>query len=218
MFGDIDEEIVSEYPDHQHVAKYPVYNFRRFVKLLGLPENEKFVPALNLKLNLPELAEGYRQLKNLVNNDKRTISIFTYATGTKCYPPEWWQAFYDRLKKEFTNYNIVEVLPVENISQIGFKPPSFYSTDVREIGGLIANTDIFIGADSGIMHLASSVQTPVVGLFHVTERETFGPYGNDSVAINTNDTGTDELIEMIRNILKERTAKPAEIIKKRLTA
>jgi ADP-heptose:LPS heptosyltransferase len=218
MFGDINNEIVSKYPDHRHVAKYPVYNFRRFMTLIGFSENEKAVPALNLKLNLPELAEGHRQLKNLVNNNKRTIGIFTYATGAKCYSPEWWEPFYTRLKQEFPDYNIVEILPKENISQIAFKAPVFYSNDVREIGAFIANTDIFIGADSGIMHLASAVQTPVVGLFHVTEKETFGPYCNDSVAVNTNETGTDELIEIIRNILKAKTTKPAEIVKRRLTA
>jgi ADP-heptose:LPS heptosyltransferase len=41
----------------------------------------------------------------------------------------------------------------ENVSQIAFKSPTFYSKDIREIGAVIANTEIFIGADSGIMHL-----------------------------------------------------------------
>jgi hypothetical protein len=63
---------------------------------------------------------------------------------------------YDRLKAEYSNYNIIEVLPVENVSQIGFKAPTFYSKDVREIGALMANTEVFIGGDSGIMHLASA--------------------------------------------------------------
>lgn len=220
MYGDIDKETEELYAYHLHVAKYPVYNFRGYIQLLGIKPVNKFVPALNLKLNLPELADGYRELKNLVNNDKRTICLFTYATGTKCYPPEWWMPFYDRLKKEFPAYNIVEVLPVENVSQLSFKAPSYYSRDVREIGALIANTDIFIGADSGIMHLASAVQTPTVGLFHVTEKDTFGPYGNGSVGINTNDTDTDGLINIITNILKEKASKPkpAEIIKGKLTA
>jgi hypothetical protein len=38
----------------------------------------------------------------------------------------------------------------ENVSQIAFKP-TFYSKDIREIGAVIANTEIFIGADSGII-------------------------------------------------------------------
>jgi predicted Rossmann-fold nucleotide-binding protein len=57
------------------------------------------------------------------------------------------------------------VLPVENVSQIGFKAPTFYSKDVREIGALMANTEVFIGGDSGIMHLASASKVSTVGLF-----------------------------------------------------
>jgi hypothetical protein len=72
-------------------------------------------------------------------------------------------SLYDRLKAEYSNYNIIEVLPVENVSQIGFKAPTFYSKDVREIGALMANTEVFIGGDSGIMHLASA--SKVSGLF-----------------------------------------------------
>ena len=44
---------------------------------------------------------------------------------------------YNTLCKEFKSYNIIEVLPVENISQIDFKAPSFYSKDVREIAHLL---------------------------------------------------------------------------------
>ena len=38
----------------------------------------------------------------------------------------------------------IEVLPVQNVSQLHYAIPSFYSKDVREIGSLIANTDLFI--------------------------------------------------------------------------
>jgi ADP-heptose:LPS heptosyltransferase len=40
-----------------------------------------------------------------------------------------------------------------------------YSKDVREIGALMANTEVFIGGDSGIMHLASASKVSTVGLF-----------------------------------------------------
>jgi hypothetical protein len=69
------------------------------------------------------------------------------------------------IKSRVSNYNIIEVLPVENVSQMGFKAPTFYSKDVREIGALMANTEVFIGGDSGIMHLASASKVSTVGLF-----------------------------------------------------
>jgi hypothetical protein len=42
--------------------------------------------------------------------------------------------FFAALLQEFPDYNIIEILPVENVSQIEFKSPTFYSKDIREIG------------------------------------------------------------------------------------
>jgi ADP-heptose:LPS heptosyltransferase len=203
FFGDVDEDIQSKYDDYEHIAKYPVYNFRSFLTKLGFEKNESPIPSLNLRLSPFEIAEGQKTVKNLVNNDKKTICIFTFATGDKCYSESWWEVFYGRLKTEYPNYNIIEVLPVENISQIAFKAPAFYSKDIREIGSVIANTEVFIGADSGIMHLASSVQTPTVGLFSGVNQNKYQPYNNNSVAISTNNSTVDEWIKVINRILNK---------------
>lgn len=202
FFGEVDEDIQLKHKDYEHIAKYPVYEFRSFLTKLGYDKNENPVPSLNLKLSLSEIAEGKKLLDNIVSNEKKTICVFTYATDDKCYSESWWEEFYERLKTEYqNNYNIIEVLPVENISKIAFKAPTFYSKDIREIGSLIANTEIFIGADSGIMHLASSAQTPTVGLFSRKNQNKYQPYNNNSVAINTNNSDIDEWIKVINRIL-----------------
>lgn len=200
FFGD-DDETQPKYKDHEHVAKRPVYNFRNYLTKLGFPKNDKQIASLHLKLSPFEIAEGQKILKRLVNNEKKTICLYTYATGDKCYSEFWWAKFYERLKTEYQNHNIIEVLPIENISKISFKAPTFYSKDIRQIGSFIANTEVFISADSGIMHLASSVQTPTVGLFSVTDAETYRPYNNNSVGINTNNCDTDECIKILNKIL-----------------
>lgn len=203
LFGDINEIIKLKYKDHQHMAKYPIYSFRNYLTKLGIPENSRPLPSLNLKLSTSEIAKGKEVLKELIHNEKKTICIFTYATGDKCYSEFWWEKFYERLVNEYTDYNIIEVLPVENISKIGFKATSFYSKNIREIGSVIANADLFIGADSGIMHLASAVKTSTVGLFSVTDAEKYQPYQNNSVAIKTNESRIDEWIQVINEILNK---------------
>ncbi len=201
-FGDITEAVKAKYDDHEHAAKGPVYCFRDYMNnILRFPVRDRPVAPLNLKLSSEELANGKKVLNGLVNNDKRTISIFTFATRDKLYPPDWWAEFYGRLKEEYTDYNVVEILPKENISQISFQAPTYYSRDIREIGSVMANTAIFIGADSGMMHLAVAAQTPTVGLFKVTKTDTFGPYGNNSVAVDTNQTSIEECIGMVNKIL-----------------
>lgn len=204
FFGAEDATLLAKYNDYGHIAKYPVYEFRSFLTELGLPENTNSVPSLDLKLSANELAVGKKTVDALVPATKKTISIFTFATDDKCYSTDWWDEFYAALLKEFPDYNILEVLPVENVSQIDFKAPTFYSKDVREIGAVIANTAVFIGADSGIMHLASASLTPTVGLFSRPNQVTYAPYNNNSIAINTNTSSTQEIIKAIKDVLAIR--------------
>jgi len=206
IFGDTNDRIILQHRDQDHMAKQPVYMFRDYLNDLGIMPANREVAPLNLKLSAEEIDQGRKVLRDLVKNDKQTIAIFTFATGNKRYSESWWKDFYERLKSEYPNYNIIEILPVENISQIGFEGTSFYSRDIREIGAVLANTSLFIGADSGIMHLASAAQVPTVGLFAVTELAKYQPYNNNSVAINTNTSHADDWSETINRILlaKER--------------
>ncbi|WP_396601027.1 glycosyltransferase family 9 protein [Algibacter sp. R77976] len=202
VFGDVHESIQSIYQDHQHISKYPVYNLRYYLAKIGLSNENTSMPILNIKLNETEITNGKNKLLDIVKNDKKTICIYTNATGKKCYSEEWWETFYNRLKNTYPNYNIIEVLPIENISKINFKAPHFYSQDLREMGAIIHNTNVFIAADNGVMHLASASLTPCVGFFSVTNPNIYAPYGNGSVALHTNETSIDDWFQAIDKILK----------------
>lgn len=204
FFGDLSDNNSIQYEDYEHIAKYPIYNFRSYLSQLGYEKKEDPIPSLDLKLTALEIAEGKKIVAEIVKNEKKTFCIFTYATGEKCYSATWWEAVYEKLITAFPDYNIIEVLPVENISMISFKAPTFYSKDVREIGAVIANTEAFIGADSGIMHLASAVHTPTVGLFSVSNINKYKPYNNNSVAVNTNTNGVENAcINALNKILRK---------------
>ena len=185
IFGEAIQS-ADENRDLNHIAKKPVISFRKNIEKMGFISYQKTIPLLDLKLTSFEIDRGKNALSKLADPDKKTICIFTFATGEKCYSEAWWLAFYGKLKADYPDYNIIEILPMHNASQIGFKAPAFYSKDIREIASLIANTEAFIGADSGMMHLASAAQTTVVGLFSVTNIEKYRPYGNGSIAIDTN--------------------------------
>ncbi len=49
-------------------------------------------------------------------------------------------------------------------------------TTVHETAALIARCDLFLGNDSGPMHLAAAVGTPVVAIFGPSNKEAWGPY------------------------------------------
>ena len=201
FFGEEDQALRIKYPDYDHIAKFPVYEFRSFLNKLGLPEKNEPIPPLDIKLTAAELEKGKTIVNALMPNDKETICIFTFATADKCYSTTWWEEFYMSLKLEFSNYNILEILPVENVSQINFKATSFYSKDVREIAAVVANTKLFIGADSGIMHLASAGLTPTIGLFSRPNIDIYKPYHNNSIAINTNVGTVKDWITAVKKVV-----------------
>ncbi len=200
FFGEDVEELSFVYPDYHHIAKNTIYNLRHFLKDFGV-ENKKEVPMLDLRLDDKEIADGKKKLDTLVGNDKKTICLFTNATGDKIYSEDWWNDFYKKLAAAFPDYNIAELLPVENISKLNFRIPHFYSKDVREMGGFLANCALFIAADNGVMHLASASGVPTVGLFKVTNETMYKPYNEKSFSVSTNDLTTDEVIHRIKTTL-----------------
>ncbi|MBK1894815.1 glycosyltransferase family 9 protein [Chryseobacterium paridis] len=201
FFNEWNDELHLQYPDYPHAAKNAIYNLRRFLTHLGFQENADKMPDLNIKLDKNEIETGKIKLSEIIKNDKKTICLFTNATGDKCYSRDWWISFHEKLQSEFPDYNIVELLPVENISRLDFKIPSFYSTDIREMGSFIANTDLFIAADNGVMHLSSASGTPTIGLFMVTDENAYKPYNDKSFSINTNHVNELQIRDLIKAAL-----------------
>lgn len=201
FFGEEVENIKNQYPDYKHIAKNTIYNFRQYLSQTGLEEKGLGIPFLNLKLNPEEIEDGKQRLSELVKNDKKTICLFTNATGDKCYSESWWSAFYEKLEETFPDCNIVELLPMENISKLNFKIPNFKDRDIRKVGGFIANTDIFVTADNGVMHLASASGVTTLGLFHVSDENIYKPYNQKSLSINTNNVDNDKVMELIKTSL-----------------
>jgi ADP-heptose:LPS heptosyltransferase len=203
FYGDEFDNISPPQDDFNHIAKQPVYNLRAEIERLGFKTPKTEVPSLNLKLNEQEIAKGKKDLEKIYNNNLKTISIFTFATGDKCYSKEWWDVFYKDLKNNLPEVNFIEILPVENVSQLNFSIPSYYSKEIRDIAGVIANTSVFIGADSGMMHLATASGTPTLGLFSITNPITYEPYGKINRGINTNQISNKEIIELVKTILNK---------------
>jgi heptosyltransferase II len=77
-------------------------------------------------------------------------------------------------------------------SVIGFCPPEkvfcLTSLALPEVSAVISKCNIFIGNDSGMMHIAAMVNTPVVGIFGPGSSDTTGPFmEKDNYEIVTKD-------------------------------
>ena len=85
----------------------------------------------------------------------------------------------------------------KNTNAIDFTAKSYYSNDIREIASVMCNSKLFIGADSGMMHLAHASKVSTIGLFNVTEIEFYGVYGNNNINVNTNNCDHDFIINRV---------------------
>lgn len=196
-FYNILNENLEYIDDYSHNAKNPAYNLRLQVKN-KIDRSEITIPKLDIKLRDYEIKNGEKLLKSMFRNQKPTISIFTFATGDKCYSKDWWKELYSKIKNFENDFNILEILPAENVSQIDFAAKSYYSRDIREIASVMSNVKIFIGADSGMMHLAHASNVSTIGLFKVTEPEFYGVYGDNNISVDTNIINSDNIISIIK--------------------
>jgi heptosyltransferase III len=114
----------------------------------------------------------------------RAFGFFAHATGLKIIERAWWLAFWDAfLELE------PEVIPVEFLPPLASAPsdarfPSIHFGSPRALTAAIAATRMFISADTGPMHLASSTAVPTVALFCASDPVLYGPLKPVDLVIN----------------------------------
>lgn len=176
IFGDLSQKVKAERSDYLEADKRTVYAFWEFLERSGIQMIWREPASVNLRLDLNEIKNG-RQLLNLIaDQNKITICLFTYASGAESYRKKWWIELYEQLKSNYPQVNFIEILPVEKTSVFDFKIPSFYSLDIREVASVMANSDLFVGANGGMAYLASACGVSVVKLFSVMDSELYQRY------------------------------------------
>jgi heptosyltransferase-3 len=199
-FGQLDNVYWGDQHQASHMAMKPVLALRY---MTGQGRVRK-MPLLDIRLTGDERIKGQQQVRQLCPTINPVIALFTYATGQKLHSKQWWIQLYTQITETFPGHQIIEILPLENSSQIDFKAPSIYTTDVRALAAVLSACDVLVAADSGVMHLSSAVNTPTLGLFNVTDSQTYRPYNELSQAIHTTNTATNEVINQIRFVLEHQ--------------
>jgi lipopolysaccharide heptosyltransferase II len=110
--------------------------------------------------------------------------------SAKRWPPQRFAALADRLIEE----RGAQVLlvggpgdePIAAAIKDGMRQEPWDLTGqltLGQLGALLKRCDLFIGHDTGAMHLAVAMGTPVVAIFGPSDPQMYGPYGENSVAL-----------------------------------
>lgn len=113
-------------------------------------------------------------------------SYAVLAPGTNWTSKCWPTGHFAQLASELFQTGIIPVIiggpgDAELAAQILSQSPQAINlvgkTTLKELAYVIKNASFFVGGDTGPMHLAVAVQTPVIALFGPTNPDRNGPYG-----------------------------------------
>jgi heptosyltransferase-1 len=107
--------------------------------------------------------------------------------GAKCWPAESFgrvaRSLRDRGLQVLINHGPGEEELAEAVRQASGKTAHLLKCSVGELIAIMRHTRLFIGGDTGPMHLAAALGVPVVALFGPTSPERTGPYATRSVVL-----------------------------------
>ncbi len=141
----------------------------------------------------PEEETGADQLLDQLGV-QRSASIVILQPGArywfKAWPPERFAELADRLKFEYSCQVLIGGSQqdgdlAQQIRQMAKSGPVIMAgrTTIKQFAAIAKKSALFVGSDSGAMHIASAVSTPVVALFGPSNPLEWGPRGGPADVI-----------------------------------
>ncbi len=162
------------------------------------------VRAVGIEVNEPRLefyptGEDRRHVAEILSSASQVPLVVIHPAGgsnpgmtlsAKRWPPQRFAALADRLIEE----RGAQVLlvggpddgPIAAAIKDGMRQEPCDLTGqltFGQLGALLERCDLFVGHDTGAMHLAVAVGAPVVAIFGPSDPRMYGPYGEKSVAL-----------------------------------
>jgi 3-deoxy-D-manno-octulosonic-acid transferase/heptosyltransferase-1 len=149
--------------------------------------------APEVALNVPDNAASY--VDTFLREIGTPPSLFAVnpfsskGTDFKRWPMERYAELIARIKHELQGHTVILWGPGEQEEARRLQemsPDSAYlacPTNVSQLFALLKKIDIYIGGDTGVMHLAAAAPTPVVAIFGPTDVKINAPYGSGHAVI-----------------------------------
>ena len=116
--------------------------------------------------------------------ERAVVGYFGHATGLKALAPSWWARFWQTLLALQPQIVPVEFLPTATAAPTVAGFATLHLGSQRQLTAAISTLRMFVSADAGPMHLASTTDTPTMGLFQVTDPALYGPLKATDRSIN----------------------------------
>ncbi len=146
--------------------------------------------AVRFPLAVSEPAEGWAAAE--LAKDSLT-DFFALSPGggwtSKCWPAERYGELHRDLNRKYGWRGVVSFGPGEReladavVGAAGDSRPILLEMNIPQLMAVLRRAKFFVAGDTGPLHLASALGTPVVGLFGPTDPARNGPYGAKDVVV-----------------------------------
>jgi heptosyltransferase I len=160
------------------------------LELVAAITGEPYLVYRSAEIPVSSTARGFlRKLEGngLLKTGEYAILNPGAGWGAKCWPTERYasvaKALHNNGLPSLVNYGPGEEQMALAVEQQSDGAARKISCTLEELVGLTKNARLFIGGDTGPMHLAAHFGVPVVALFGPTDPGRNGPYGTRSTVI-----------------------------------
>tara|TARA_B100000287_G_scaffold370326_1_gene367736 strand:+ start:1710 stop:2768 length:1059 start_codon:yes stop_codon:yes gene_type:complete len=170
---------------HSHVVDV----FLSFLKVLGLEKKDflyswkinQVISNENLFAKFPELKGNYFVLSPCSRSENRNWLVDRYAYIADYISDKYGLKCVISSSKNSYERNFVKKI----INQMTSSPLNLSGqTNLHELLSVIKNSEFLISPDSGPIHIATCANTPVIGLYGVTNTTRAGPYNSIDLCVD----------------------------------
>jgi heptosyltransferase I len=146
--------------------------------------------AVRFPLAACESAEDWATAELAENS---VADFFALSPGggwtSKCWPAERYGELHRELNRKYGWRGVVSFGPGERglaeqvLAAAGDSKPVLLEMNIPQLMAVLRRAKVFVAGDTGPLHLASGLGTPVVGLFGPTDPARNGPYGAANIVV-----------------------------------
>ena len=166
-------------PKAGEIPAHEKFYYLELLRRAGWAESLPDVPEIALRVSADQLERAEEKLRALGARAGATrIAVGAGASygSAKCWPPERFAQALNQLRLERDADVVLFGTPTENevsaAIQTGLTRPALNltgKTQIAELPALLSRCNVFLGNDSGAMHVAAAVGLPVVAVFGPTD-------------------------------------------------
>lgn len=174
----------------EHQVFYYLQLMEKYLSMAGATSVKPDIVKLIWNITEEEKAQADKLLENNVSPQKKLIGINPGAAygPAKRWFPERFAEVGDELAQKYEIVIFGSSYEKEIATSIAklmrFKPLNLAGkTTLRQLAALISRCSLFITNDTGAMHIAAALGTPIVAIFGPTDPQRTAPWGDGHIVV-----------------------------------